>query len=200
MRVFNQTRIFIGEIMNKIIILFVTTIFLSSCSIPKISNPLNTPKAAAQIDARVFKTIEQMYLEYPYSRQLAAKASGLLVMPLVTEAGFGVGAGYGRGALVVNGSVKNYYSSISANTGIQLGAQQYAHVLFFMTDAALTQFEYSMGFSAGGDLEYITPTISESLKVETLTTLSPVIALVFGQSGLKVGATLEGSKYTKLRF
>ena len=95
------------------------TIFLSSCSFPKISNPLNTPKAAAQIDARVFKTIEQMYLEYPYSRQLAAKASGLLVMPLVTEAGFGIGAGYGRGALVVNGSVKNYYSSISANTGIQ---------------------------------------------------------------------------------
>ena len=92
------------------------TIFLSSCSIPRISNPLNTQKSAAQIDARVFKTIEQMYVEYPYSRQLAAKASGLLVMPLVTEAGFGVGAGYGRGALVVNGSVKNYYSSISANT------------------------------------------------------------------------------------
>jgi lipid-binding SYLF domain-containing protein len=176
------------------------TIFLSSCSIPNISNPLNTPKAAAQIDARVFKTIEQMYAEYPYSEQLAAKASALLVMPLVTEAGFGFGAGYGRGALVVNGSVKNYYSSISANTGIQLGAQQYAHVLFFMTDKALTQFEYSMGFSAGGDLEYITPSISESLKVETLTTLSPVIALVFGQAGLKVGATLEGSKYTKLRF
>ena len=39
------------------------TIFLSSCSIPKISNPLNTPKAASQIEARVFKTIEQMYLE-----------------------------------------------------------------------------------------------------------------------------------------
>ena len=69
-----------------------------------------------------------------------------------------------------------------------------------MTDTALNQFEYSMGFSAGGDLEYITPSISESLKVETLTTLSPVIALVFGQAGLKVGATLEGSKYTKLRF
>ena len=35
------------------------TILLSSCSIP---NPLNTPKAAAQIDARVFNTIEQMYI------------------------------------------------------------------------------------------------------------------------------------------
>jgi len=187
-------------IFKSLSIILALTILLSSCGIPKISNPLNTPKAAAQIDARVFKTIEQMYLEYPYSRQLAAKASGLLVMPLVTEAGFGIGAGYGRGALVMNGSVKNYYSSVSANTGIQLGAQQYAHVLFFMTDTALTQFEYSMGFSAGGDLEYITPSISESLKVETLTTLSPVIALVFGQAGLKVGATLEGSKYTKLRF
>ena len=182
-------------------ITFLLILFLSSCSnIPKISNPLNSPKAAANIDARVFKTIDQMYMEYPYSRQLAAKASGVLVMPLVTEAGFGLGAGYGRGALVVDGAVKNYYSSISANTGIQLGAQQYAHALFFMTDTALNQFEYSMGFSAGGDLEYITPSISESLKIETLTTLSPVIALVFGQAGLKVGATLEGTKYTKLRF
>ena len=27
-------------------------------------------------------------------------------MPLVTEAGFGLGAGYGRGALVVDGAVK----------------------------------------------------------------------------------------------
>ena len=182
-------------------ITFLLILFLSSCSnIPKISNPLNSPKAAANIDARVFKTIDQMYMEYPYSRQLAAKASGVLVMPLVTEAGFGLGAGYGRGALVVDGAVKNYYSSISANSGIQLGAQQYAHALFFMTDTALNQFEYSMGFSAGGDLEYITPSISESLKIETLTTLSPVIALVFGQAGLKVGATLEGTKYTKLRF
>ena len=182
-------------------IIFLLILFLSSCSnIPKISNPLNSPKAAANIDARVFNTINQMYMEYPYSRQLAAKASGVLVMPLVTEAGFGLGAGYGRGALVVDGAVKNYYSSISANTGIQLGAQQYAHALFFMTDTALNQFEYSRGFSAGGDLEYITPSISESLKIETLTTFSPVIALVFGQAGLKVGATLEGTKYTKLRF
>ena len=187
-------------IFKSLSIVLLITIFLSSCTVPKISNPLNTPKSAAQIDARVFKTIEQMYVEYPYSRELAAKASGLLVMPLITEAGFGVGGGYGRGALVENGSVKSYYSSISANTGIQLGAQQYAHVLFFMTDTALTQFEYSMGFSAGGDLEYITPRISESLRVETLTTLSPIIALVFGQSGLKLGATLEGRKYTRLQF
>ena len=117
-------------IFKTLSITLLIAIFVSSCSNPKISNPLNTPKAAAQIDARVFRTIEQMHGEYPYSRHLAANASGLLVMPLVTEAGVGLGAGYGRGALVVNGSVKNYYSSISANTGIQLGAQQYAHVLF----------------------------------------------------------------------
>ena len=34
-----------------------------------------------------------MYLEYPYYRQLAAKASGLLQCP-GAEAGFGIGAGY----------------------------------------------------------------------------------------------------------
>ena len=46
-------------------ITFLLILFLSSCSnIPKISNPLNSPKAAANIDARVFKTIDQMYMEY----------------------------------------------------------------------------------------------------------------------------------------
>ena len=38
----------------------------------------------------------------------------------------------------------------------------------------------------------------ETLRAETTTSLSPVIAVVFGQSGLRIGATLEGTKYTRI--
>ena len=42
---------------------------------------------AARIDARVDATLAEMYRRFPGTQNLAANANGLLVMPLVTEAG-----------------------------------------------------------------------------------------------------------------
>ncbi len=84
----------------------------------------------------------------------------MLVMPLVTEAGFGLGGSYGRGALRVGGTTVDYYSATQASFGLQIGAQQYAHVLFFMTEEALSEFRRSYGWAAGADLEYA---VSEQL-------------------------------------
>lgn len=41
----------------------------------------------ATIDARVDSTLNQMYNRYPNTQTLAEKSTGMLVMPLVTEAG-----------------------------------------------------------------------------------------------------------------
>jgi lipid-binding SYLF domain-containing protein len=78
----------------------------------------------------------------------------MLVMPLVTEAGFGFGGAYGRGALRVGGATVDYYSAIAGTFGLQIGAQQYAHTLFFMTEEALRNFRNSPGWSAGADVRY----------------------------------------------
>ena len=43
----------------------------------------NIEDGAARIDARVDATLEQMYLEYPETVQLSARASGVLIMPLI---------------------------------------------------------------------------------------------------------------------
>lgn len=150
------------------------------------------------VDARVDYTLNQLYQEYPNTRALAQKSSGILVMPLITEAGFGVGGSYGRGALRINDKTADYYSSASATFGFQIGAQQYAHVLFFMTDDALANFRNSQGWAAGGDIEYSIPDGGETLRAETTTAMAPIFAVVFGQSGLKIGATLEGTKYTRI--
>ena len=150
------------------------------------------------IDNRVDQTLNFMSNEYPGTNDLRAKSTGILVMPLVTEAGFGIGGSYGRGALRVNDATVDYYSATAANFGLQIGAQQYAHVLFFMTEDALTDFRRSSGWAAGADLEYALRDQGETLRAGTTTSLAPVIAVVFGQAGLRLGATLEGTKYTRI--
>lgn len=153
---------------------------------------------AATIDARVDSTLEGMFNQFPGTRDLASRAAGVLVMPLVTEVGLGLGGSYGRGALRVGPSTVDYYSAASGSAGLQIGAQQFSHVLFFMTPEALLEFRQSPGWAAGADIEYAISERSEMLRAETTTSLSPVIAVVFGQTGLRLGATLEGTKYSRI--
>ncbi|SEM41509.1 Lipid-binding SYLF domain-containing protein [Loktanella fryxellensis] len=153
---------------------------------------------ASTIDARVASTLDFMYDTYPGTTDLRDKAAGVLVMPLVTEAGLGLGGSFGRGALQVGGTTVDYYSATSGSAGLQIGAQQYSHVLFFMTESALADFRSSMGWAAGANLQYVAADQGEILRAETITSLAPVIAVVFAQSGLRIGATLEGTKYTRI--
>lgn len=150
-----------------------------------------------KLDARVDATRDFLFNRYPGTRDLAKSSFGVLYMPLITEAGFGIGGSYGQGALRINDVTVDYYSSAKATFGLQIGAQQYAHALFFLTEAALGDFRRSSGWAAGADVRYATPDQGASLGKDT-TELSPVVALVFGQSGLIAGATLSGTKYTRI--
>jgi lipid-binding SYLF domain-containing protein len=152
---------------------------------------------AGKIDARVSATRDFLYQNYPGTRDLATRAAGVLFMPLITEAGFGFGGAYGRGALQIREVTVDYYAAAKATVGLQIGAQQYAHALFFMTEQALNDFRRGSGWAVGADVRYATPEQGASIGKET-TELSPVVALVFGQQGLIAGATLGGVKYTRI--
>ncbi|MDA5094801.1 YSC84-related protein [Aliiroseovarius sp. KMU-50] len=151
-----------------------------------------------QIDARADQTLRYLYNRYPDIRQVADKSTGMLVMPLVTEAGFVVGGAYGRGALRINDVTVDYYSQAQASFGLQIGAQQYAHVLFFMSDQALQDFRAASGWVASADIKYAFQTDGDRLSADTITSSDPVVAVVFGQAGLIAGAALEGAKYTRI--
>jgi lipid-binding SYLF domain-containing protein len=155
-------------------------------------------QGAQRIDARVDSTLNYMYSNYPNTRDLADKSTGMLIMPLVTEGGFVVGGGYGRGALRVGGVTVDYYSATKGSVGLQIGAQQFAHVLFFMTEDALSRFRRSSGWVAGADVEYVFNDIGENLRADTTTASSPVLAVIFGQAGALAGVSLEGMKYTRI--
>ncbi|MGR3542111.1 MAG: lipid-binding SYLF domain-containing protein [Hasllibacter sp.] len=153
---------------------------------------------AALIDARVAATQAFLERNYASTRDLQQRSVGQLVMPLVTEAGFGIGGAYGRGALLVNGVTVDYYSATQASFGLQIGAQQYAHVLYFMTEAALQEFRTSPGWEAGGEVEYALNDRGANAGATSTTVLTPVIGVVFGQQGLLAGASVEGTKYNRI--
>jgi lipid-binding SYLF domain-containing protein len=153
---------------------------------------------ATKLDARVDATRDYLRANFPGAAELSSKAAGILYIPLVTEAGLGFGGSYGRGALRINDVTVDYYSATQASWGLQIGAQQYAHVLMFMTPQALSNFRAADGWAAGADLTYAVPDGGGAAGVETTTTLAPVVAYVFGQSGFIAGATLNGTKYSRI--
>ena len=152
----------------------------------------------AKLDARVDATLNYLDTNYPGTRDLQQKSVGMLVMPLVTEASFGFGGSYGRGALRIGSVSVDYYSATQASFGFQAGAQQYAHVLYFMTEQALAEFRAAPGWSAGADVKYAVNDKGGTLSADTTTVLAPVIAVVFGQAGLIAGASVEGTKYSRI--
>ena len=154
--------------------------------------------ASARLDARVNATHQYLLANYPSSAALVQNARGVLYMPLMTEAAFGIGGAYGQGALRIGGATVDYYSATQASVGFQAGAQQYAHVLIFQTDEALASFRAASGWVAGADAYYAIPQGGMVLGADTITAQYPVIAVIFGQAGLMAGAAIEGTKYSRI--
>lgn len=153
---------------------------------------------AATIDARVDSALAFLQTDVPGAQELLDKSVGVLVMPLQTEASLGFGGSYGRGALRVNGVTVDYYQAVEGSFGVQIGAQQYAHALFFMTEEALTNFRNGLGLTVGGDLKITAADNAEELSAQTLTTLDPIIGVIFGQAGVIFGASLDGTVYNRI--
>lgn len=159
---------------------------------------LNGNTAPDRLEARVDATLAEMFTQYGKTRSLAARSAGMLVIPLITEAGLGFGGGFGRGALRVGGVSVEYYNTTKANWGVQIGANQYAHVLFFMTEDALTNFRASDGWELGAEVEAAIYDDGQTFSTTTTSNSAPVVSIIFGQAGLKLGVTVEGTKYSKM--
>ncbi len=153
-----------------------------------------------EIDSQVDSAIIYLLTTKPETEELRARASGLLMIPVVTKAGLAFGGSYGEGALRVDGATVDYFSALQLNWGLQLGAKQYSYALFFMNDEALDRFRNSSGgWRFGADLEAVVIDESDQTGVNTLERLYDVVGIVFGQAGFHVGMSLEGTVYNRLK-
>ncbi|WP_159836158.1 BPSL1445 family SYLF domain-containing lipoprotein [Burkholderia sp. 8Y] len=152
------------------------------------------------IDADVDSTIQRLYATVPGSRELVAKSRGVLVFPSVIQAGFIVGAQYGKGSLRVGGSTVGYYSTTSGSFGLQAGAQSKSIIFLFMTQDALDKFRNSDGWSAGADASVALVKMGANGAVDTTTATNPVEAFVLTNAGLMADVSLQGTKVTRLKM
>jgi lipid-binding SYLF domain-containing protein len=177
-----------------------TRIVLLIAAIFTIAAPLSKSHAAAgpDIEASVHATLNQFFHQIRSSRDLANKATAVLVFPTVVKAGIGLGGEYGEGELLIRGQPAGFYNIASASVGFQLGAQARSVIIMFMTDSALGQFQRTDGFKVGVDGSVAIIAIGAGGAIDTNSITKPVIGFIFDQKGLMYNLTLEGTKISRI--
>ena len=162
------------------------------------TTPKSEAASAPEIDAGVHATLDNFFYRIRGARELAHKSVGILVFPSVVKAGFGFGGEYGEGALLIHGRRADYYNTLSASFGFQLGVQERSVIIMFMTDEALDRFERTAGWKVGvdGSIAIITLGIGGSIDTNKIT--SPVVGFILDPKGLMYNLTLEGSKISRI--
>jgi len=155
--------------------------------------------SAVEIERDVNSALKKFVAKYPWTKELAEKAKGVLVFPNVVKGGFMVGGQFGEGALRKQGKTVAYYNTISASYGLQAGLQRYGYVLFFMTDSALAYLDRSDGWELGTGPSIVVADKGMTGGISTTTAGVDVYAFFFDQEGLMAGLGLQGTKITEVQ-
>ncbi len=173
------------------------TLLLAVLSLGSLTS-LSYAATKQEVDAGVDAALGRFYAQVKGGKELIRDAKGVLVIPNVLQAGFGIGGEYGEGALRIGGKTAAYYRLTSASFGFQLGAQKKDILLVFMQDQALKKFRESAGWEAGVDGSVALVNIGAEESVDTTKIKEPILGFVVGQKGLMYNLSLEGTKFTKL--
>ncbi len=182
---------------KRILSSFVTVFIIALLIAPTFSHVAQAA-TAKEIDVSVEVALDRFKNDVKGASEFLANAKGVLVIPNVIRVGFGLGGEYGEGALIVGGKTVDYYNTVAASFGFQIGAQSKNIIIIFMEETALTKFRDSLGWRAGVDGSVALIDQGAGSSVDTDNLRHPIVGFVFGLKGLMVNLSLEGSKFTKL--
>ena len=178
---------------SHLLILFIVGFVFTAC---QAKNALAA--TGEEIDASVKATLDHFYDEFKQGKKLVHDAKGVLVFPNVIKAGFGIGGEFGEGALLIKGKTIDYYNTVAASLGFQIGAQKKSIIIIFTQEDALNHFRSRSGWKAGVDASVAMVTVGAGGAMDTSKLNEPILGFIFGQEGLMVNLTLEGAKFTKI--
>ena len=195
-----QTRVSIPHAVRlAVLAVAFTCTAVAGCTTTGLHDEGSRAAERTSIDAGVDTTLSRLYDSAPESRQLVARAAGVLVFPSVLSVSFGVGAEHGNGALRVHGKTVGYYDTTAGSIGFQAGAQSKAIVVLFMTPDSLAKFRNANGWTAGVDATVAVANVGANGSIDTNTVQQPVVGFVLNNAGLMAGVSLQGTKISKLR-
>ena len=154
--------------------------------------------SADEIDAKANAVPQKFYKEVGAAKELSKKSKGILIFPDVVKAGLIIGGEYGEGTLRIKRKTVEYYSTVAGSIGLQIGAQSKAVILMFMDKEVLSAFRTSDGWEIGVDGSVAIMEYGAGDSIDTNSIKDPVIGFVFGNKGLMVNLTLEGTKISKI--
>ena len=180
------------EKIRAIIFTSIISFLLLSCQ------NINEKNSGSIINRDAELVLQNLFEIDPDTISIYKNAPATLIIPRITKAGFVLGGAYGEGVLRISEAPVDYYSLASASYGLQVGAQQYSNIIFFMTEEALQTFRVKDGWELGADAEVVFKDKGYSLGVSSKTISKPVYAVVFDQKGLLAGTSLVGAKFSRL--
>ena len=154
--------------------------------------------SAQEIDIKVDDALVRFAEEVNGGKVFLEQARGVLVFPSVLKAGLGIGGEYGEGALRIGGNTVDYYNTVAASIGLQLGGQVKTVILVFLEQPALDAFRASDGWKVGvdGSVAFLKWGLGED--INTIDIKDPIVGFVFSNKGLMYNLTLEGSKISRI--
>jgi lipid-binding SYLF domain-containing protein len=154
---------------------------------------------AEDLDRDSAQTLRDLYKANPTAETISKNAKAILVFPRVLKAGLVFGGSYGEGVLMKGGKVTDYYNSVSASWGWQVGAESYAYVVFLMSDKAVQYLAESKGweFGVGPTVVAVNEGIAKNLSTSTLK--DDAYAFITDQQGLMASLSIEGTKITRIK-
>jgi lipid-binding SYLF domain-containing protein len=162
----------------------------------------NLPAYAANaedLSQDAVQALQMLYRTHPEAEQLTRNSKAVLVFPKIIKAGMVFGGSYGEGVMTRNNKVTDYYNSVSASWGLQVGAESYGYAIFLMNDKALRYLESSHGWElgVGPTLVVVNEGIAKNLSTSTIK--DDAYAYIFDQQGLMLSFSIEGTKISPIR-
>ena len=155
-------------------------------------------RSAAQIADQGERTLRQLEARDPGSRVFARNARAVLVFPSIFKAGLVFGGESGNGVLLIHGRPSGYYNLSGGSWGLQIGAQKFSYVLFFMNDSSVRYLRESDGFAVGTGPSIVVVDKGAGAEGNTTTFTKDVYAFPFNQKGLMADLTLQGTKISPI--
>ena len=154
---------------------------------------------ASAIDQEATLVFNKLVKKSPTAAELAKKAKAVLIFPKILKAGLGIGGHHGNGVLRKNGKTIGYYNTVAGSYGLQIGAQSFGYVMFFMDDNGFNYLLHNNDgweVGVGPSVVFFDEGMAKTMNNTTMT--ESVYVFTFNQKGLMAGAGIQGSKITKI--
>lgn len=183
----------IRRTIHKLLLLSATAFMLGGVALPAAA------ANAQDLERDANESLQALYKQQPAAEVLGKKAKGILVFPKVVKAGLVFGGSYGEGVLLRGGKVSDFYNTVSASWGWQLGAESYAYVVFLMSDKAVNYLAKSKGweFGVGPTVVAVNEGLAKNLSTSTLK--DDAYAFITDQQGLMASLSIEGTKISRIK-